>query len=63
MTEMEFIEHLATKVKEFDSVRQAAQSWGITDAYLGYILHGQRTPGPKVLEALGWEVVKEYRKK
>ena len=63
MTKIEFIEHVAAESAKIGSAKKAAKAWGMSQQYLCAILTGGRTPGPKVLRALGYEVVVDYRKK
>ena len=44
------------------TLRAVARDLGISPAYLSDAMHGNRDPGPKILEALGLERIVTYRK-
>jgi transcriptional regulator with XRE-family HTH domain len=49
---------ILTKLRErcdATSQRAVAGELGISEAYLSDLLHGNRQPGPKVLQALGYK--------
>jgi hypothetical protein len=52
---------IARKCKEFDSQRDAAEAWGVSESYLSEVLKGKQLPGPKILDALGLEHIDKYR--
>ena len=63
MTQREFVEYVACQAKAIGSVNSASRIWGMSQAYLNAVVNHTRKPGPKVLRALGYEVVVDYRKK
>lgn len=67
MTQAEFVDYIARQVQRETkgSVNKAAGLWGLSTQYLRDVLMHRREPGPKVVEALGYEVVttKVYRLK
>ena len=65
MTQSEFVDYVREKAKQrpLGSVNKAAKAWGLSQSYLSAIVNRKRTPGPKILRALGYEVVADYRKK
>lgn len=40
-----------------------ARAHGISPAYVNDVLHGRRDPGPKILDAIGFEKMITYRPK
>lgn len=55
MTEAEMRTVLAAAVKAIGSLRSAAKVWDVSPAYLSDCLNGRRSPGPAVLNPLGYE--------
>ncbi len=43
--------------------RKLAHQWDVSPSYITDLLGGMRDPGPKILDALGYERVVLYRKK
>lgn len=65
MTQTEFVAYLARQVKREGSLNKAASMWGISVQYLSDVLKYRRTPGPKMVEAVGYTVVvtRVYKRK
>jgi hypothetical protein len=63
ITRDELIDLIRTAVKAAGSQRALARQWDVAPAYITDLLHGLRDPGPKVLEAMGYERIVVYRKK
>lgn len=57
MTQTEFVDYVARQVQREGSVNKAAGVWGLSTQYLCDVLMHRRMPGPKVVEAVGYEVV------
>lgn len=55
LTKDELLQVLWQVVRTHGTQRQAARAFGISDAYLGDVLHGKREPGGKLLAALGYQ--------
>ena len=53
MKHAEIISKLRKLVELHGSQEKAAAKLGLSQAYLGELLRGTRTPGPRVLKALG----------
>jgi hypothetical protein len=53
MVDIAVILKLQSVVASCGSQQKAARKLGLSQAYLGELLRGTRTPGPKVLAALG----------
>jgi lambda repressor-like predicted transcriptional regulator len=51
------------KLLAHSSRMQLAREAGVSDEYLRKILHGERPPGPKVLEFLGFDATPYFRLK
>ena len=63
MTRDQVVKRIRDLVNKAGSQRLIAQRFGVSDAYLGDVLKGQRKPGPKILKQLGLERDTEaYRK-
>lgn len=62
MNREEIRNYLSAQVKNSSSYRVAARL-GISQPYLWMLIHGQRNPGPKILEVLGLEPVVSYRRR
>ena len=45
------------------SQRKLAQAWDVSPSYITDLLAGMRDPGPKILDALGYERIVLYRRK
>lgn len=61
MTEEDFRRSLKTYTKvKFGSQKKAAETWGISPAFLSDVLNGKRDPGAKLLTALGFRRVVSY---
>ena len=52
---------LSAEVAGLGGQSRFAQSAGVSQAYVADILAGKRSPGPKILAALGFEKVTLYR--
>lgn len=52
---------LSAEVSSVGGQKQFANSAGVSQAYVADILAGKRSPGPKILRALGFEKVILYR--
>ena len=61
MTYDQVLQLIERKVRAMGSQKEAAQTWGITEAYLSQILNRVKMPGQKILDALGIEHVDKYR--
>lgn len=55
MKHSEIVTRLSEMVQEAGSQKAVADKLGISPSYLWELLRGTRTPGPRVLEALGLE--------
>ena len=53
MTDRAVMQRIRDLVNTLGSQKKAAKRLGVSAAYLGELLRGTRTPGPKVLGALG----------
>ena len=53
LTNTEVLDTLREAVSAAGSQRTYASSIGVSQAYLGDVLHGRRSPGERVLSALG----------
>jgi hypothetical protein len=62
ITRDELIDLIRAEIKKFGSQRALAREWRVAPAYITDLLHGLRDPGPKILEAMGYERVISYRK-
>lgn len=62
-TRDELIDLIRIAVKVAGSQRALARQWEVAPAYITDLLHGLRDPGPKILDALGYERVVFYKKK
>ena len=63
MTREQVVKRIRDLVNKAGSQRIIAQRFGVSDAYLGDVLKGQRKPGPKILKHLGLERdLEAYRK-
>jgi hypothetical protein len=49
------------KIDAFDTQREAAETWGVSEAYLSEVLKGRQKPGKKILDALDLEHIDKYR--
>ena len=63
MTLNEFIEYLRQRIAEHGTQEQYASALGVSGAYLSDVLRGNREPGQKLLDAVGFERVATYRVK
>lgn len=54
MTEEQFRDYLHTLVAKAGSQRKLAAELGVSGSYLSDLLLGNREPGPKILEILGF---------
>jgi len=61
LTEQQVISQLRAAASQAGSQRAYAETIGVSEAYLSDVLAGRRTPGPKVLTALGLEAVVLFR--
>lgn len=61
LTEQQVISQLRAAASAAGSQRAYAESIGVSEAYLSDVLASRRTPGPKVLAALGLEAVVLYQ--
>lgn len=48
-------------IETHGSQKNAAAALGMSAQYLSDVLRGRRTPGPKILKALGLTAVTEYK--
>lgn len=62
ITHDELVALIRAAVKEAGSQRALARQWSVAPAYVTDLLRGLRDPGPKILEAMGYERVVLYRK-
>ena len=62
ITHDELIDLIRVAVKAAGSQRALARQWSVAPAYITDLLHGLRDPGPKILDALGYERVVFYQK-
>lgn len=58
MDEQQVIERIKREVKRAGSYRALGREWGITPPYICDLIHGRRSPGAKVLKALGLRKIK-----
>lgn len=63
ITREELTEAIKKAAKAAGSQRKLAEQWRVSPSYITDLIHGLRDPGTKILEALGFERVVEYRKK
>ncbi len=63
ITRDELTDLIRVAVQAAGSQRALARQWEVAPAYITDLLHGLRDPGPKILEAMGYERVVTYRKK
>lgn len=63
MNHAAFILFLRGRVKEAGSQRAFAESCSVSEAYLSDILRMRRSPGPKILDAVGYKRVISYEQK
>ncbi len=63
ITHDELIELIRAAAKGAGSQRALARQWDVTPSYITDLLYGLRDPGPKILEALGYERLVFYQKK
>jgi DNA-binding transcriptional regulator YdaS (Cro superfamily) len=61
MTETQARTLLRQKVKHMGSQAALARACGVSPMYLSDVLKGRRPVGPKLLKAIGYEVVREIR--
>lgn len=61
LTEQEVMDRLRAAVAAAGSQRAYAEQIGVSQTYLSDVLTGNRTPGEKILTALGLEAVMMYR--
>ncbi len=59
----EFVAHLYFLISRMPTQTQfeAARKWNVSPAYLSDVLNGYRSPGQKLLDAVGFEKVTIYR--
>lgn len=62
ITRDELIDLIRVAVKSAGSQRALARQWEVAPAYITDLLHGLRDPGPKILDALGYERVVLYQR-
>jgi hypothetical protein len=62
LTHDELIELIRAAAQAAGSQRALARQWNVSPAYITDLLRDLRDPGPKILEALGYERVVLYRK-
>lgn len=60
MTLDAFRHYLKQTAAQHGSQRKAAECWGIAPAYLNDVIRGYRSPGPKLLKAVGYRLVCQY---
>lgn len=60
MTPTEFRINLRLILKQYDSQKQAAERWGVSEAYLSDVIRGRREPGELILNALHYKRVVSY---
>ena len=63
LTEHDFIERLRTTVAAAGSQKAYAERIGVSASFLSDVLRGNRTPGEKIIAALGLEMIVMYREK
>ncbi len=54
LNEAELIKHIESLVYMAGGQKAAARSMGISPQYLNDVLQGRRSPGPKLLQAIGY---------
>lgn len=62
LTIEQFRRRLERHVKRAHGIRPAARLLGLTPQYLHSLIHYGRRPGPKCLNAVGYELVIAYRR-
>lgn len=60
MDQSGFIEYLRRYIDERGTQQDFAESIGVTPAYVSDILRGQRKPGKKLLDAMGFKRIEMY---
>jgi hypothetical protein len=55
MTEDEILVVIRRAVDEAGSLAKAGKLWGLSKAYLSFVLNKRQPPGPTLLAALGYE--------
>lgn len=63
LTERDVIDRLRAAVHEAGSQKACAEKFGISQMYLSDVLNGRRSPGEKILDALGLEAQIVYKPK
>lgn len=63
MDQDEFCEYLRRYIDERGTQQDFAESIGVTPAYVSDVLRGQRKPGKKLLDGVGFERVEVYQPK
>lgn len=63
LTEQDVMERLRVAVAAAGSQKAYAERIGVSQTYLSDVLIGNRTPGQKILDALGLEALLMYREK
>lgn len=63
MSQDEFIEFLRNHIAEHGTQQDFAERIGVTPAYVSDVLRGQRKPGKKLLDAMGFERIEMYQRK
>jgi hypothetical protein len=58
---IQFLKELESAVKKLGGHMKAAEEWGVNPSQVGGAIRGERTPGPKILAAMGYESVKAIR--
>lgn len=59
LTHSQVVERLQRQVNG-SSLRDCAQRLGVSNSYLHDVLNGRRTPGPKLLTAMGLQAITLY---
>lgn len=62
LTGAEFTKLLGTKVQEAGSQKVFAQTLGVSEQYVSDLLRNRRSPGPKLLNSLGFREIRLYER-
>lgn len=62
LTKSDVLRMLEVRVKDAGTKSEAARRFNVSPAYLGDVMNGNRAPGPKILRALGLELVCVYQR-
>lgn len=59
----EIVERLKRRIAYGVSQGDVAQELGVAHSYLSEVLSGKKTPGPKLIKALGYDPMPRYRRR